>query len=305
LSLCLAASCAAEQDLTYRKLAADGIVSGFGAHRGDPLALKGRIPAINRPSYVPVKKGLYPGDLLCIGRRIDNDRVFSPIESLNSHEVVNHGGKGALCFCPLAGLCIAVDGDMTVSGLLRYDTFVLLEDRTGDLLLPFPQEAYRTDRSIPLREIQLLNYRGVVEQFPAARILDPGEHNRSTPYGSYTEDTRMGVGHPRPGIQQAHSRDDHGHHPKELVLVAGFAGRMQKAYPLSALKSQVARDGGSFTDTIGGKTVTVHYHPLLRWANVTDATGASLNVAYAYIFALLQSLPDIPVYQAPPPRAPR
>lgn len=217
---------------------------------------------------------------------------------MNSHEVINHGGKAALCWCPLAGLCISVAGDMTVSGLIRYDTFVLYEEKTSDLIIPFLQHKLGNEAFVRFREIQLLNYRGVTEKFPAAMILDPHVHNRSRPYGSYPTDDSIGLGHPRPGLTNFYSKAQHGHTPKAIVLVAGREGRMEKAYPLVELKLKVPRLGGSFKDTIGDGVVTVYYSHFHRWANVVDSEEKSLNVAYAYFFALVQNLPDIPIFEA-------
>ena len=274
---------AAEQPerLTFESLSENGVVSGFGIRHGDPLVMKGRISAIDHPIYVSATNGVYPSDLLCIGAQIDGTWSFSPIESLNSHEVVNHKGQAALCFCPLAGLSIALDGDMTVSGLLRYDTFVLYEDKTGALIVPFLQRSYRDNRRVLLREIQLLTYAGVVGRFPQARILDPAAHERTQPYGSYPTDSNPGIGHPRPGLEWHYSKKQYGHHPKEMVLVAGRNGLMEKAYPLAELKRSVPSEGGSFEDRIGEETVTVHYFPSHRWGRVTNPSGKSLNMSYA------------------------
>jgi hypothetical protein len=284
--------------LTYGTLAKEGIVSGFGIQRGDPLSPRGRIPAINAPSYVAPAVGLYPRELLCIGTQVNDGWVFSPVESLNSHEVVNHQGKAALCWCPLAGLCISVEGDMTVSGLLRYDTFVLFDNETGDLIIPFLQRKRGNTDSVRLREIQLVNYRGVLEKFPTAKILDPNVHKRSQPYGSYPSDGRVGLGHARPGLTNAFSKADYGYHPKDIVLVAGRNGIIEKAYPLVELKRTVPRLGGSFKDRIGDEEVKVHYSHAHGWANVVDSKDRSLNVAYAYFFAFVQNLPDVPIFKA-------
>lgn len=284
--------------LSYETLAEDGIVSGFGIGRGDPLSPRGRIAAINSPSYVKPTKGLYPRNTLCIGTQVDHGWVFSPVESLNSHEIINHEEKAALCWCPLAGLCISVEGDMTVSGLLRYDTFVLYENKSGELILPFLQRKYGKRDSVRLREIQLMNYRGVLETFPTAGILDPKMHRRSRPYGIYPTDDRVGLGHPRPGLTNIFSKAKYGYRPKEIVLVAGRNGIMEKAYPLVELKRKVQAPEGSFEDRIGEQKVTVQYSHRHQWANVVDAEGQSLNVAYAYFFALVQNLPEMPIFKA-------
>lgn len=283
--------------LSYASLRKSGVVSGFGIRHGDPLGLKGRIPAIDHPIYVESKKGLYPEDLLCIGMQVEGEWRFSPLETLNSHEVINHQGKGALCFCPLAGLSIALDGDMIVSGLLRYDTFLLVANKTDELIVPFLQRTYRHNRAVRMRDIHMLEFSGIAEHFPGARILDPEAHSRTQPYGAYPTDSNPGIGHPRPGLKWHYSRRQYGHHPKEFVLIAGRKGKIEKAYPLAELKKSVPKEGGSFGDEIDGEPVTVHFSPISRWGRVTNIKGASLNVGYAYIFAFVQNLPNLPVYR--------
>ena len=284
--------------LSYEMLAKGGIVSGFGFRRGDPLDPRGRIAAINSPSYVKPTEGLYPLDALCIGTQVDDRWVFSPVESLNSHEIINHQEKAALCWCPLAGLCISVEGDMTVSGLLRFDTFVLYENKSGELILPFLQRKYEKKDSVRLREIQLMNYRGVVEKFSTAGILNPKLHRRTRPYGMYPTDDRVGLGHPRPGLTNIFSNAKYGYHPKEIVLIAGRSGIMEKAYPLVELKRKVQEPAGSFEDRIGTQKVTVQYSHFRHWANVVVPEGQSLNVAYTYFFALVHNRPQIPIFKA-------
>ncbi len=57
--------------------------------------------------------------------------TFVPLSILNYNEIINNSGNRALCYCPLAGLAIALDEKTGVSGLLKYDAF-LLYDETSD-----------------------------------------------------------------------------------------------------------------------------------------------------------------------------
>jgi hypothetical protein len=66
----------APDGLTFESLHKSGIVSGFGMRDGNPLNMKGRIPAIDHPIYVPAKAGLYPGRQRCIGIQIDGGNVL-------------------------------------------------------------------------------------------------------------------------------------------------------------------------------------------------------------------------------------
>ncbi|MDT8389942.1 MAG: DUF3179 domain-containing (seleno)protein [Lentisphaeria bacterium] len=284
--------------LSYQSLAEDGIVSGFGRKHGDPLKQVDRIQPISRPVYVPARSDLYESDTLVAGTRVQGTWHFAPINTLNTREIINHGGDTALCFCPLAGLVVAVEGQMGVSGLLKYDTFVLYDHETKELILPFDQKTYRQSKRRPLGEVQMLTYDGMLRNFPDAKILDPRKYSLKNPYGSYATDRRKGIGHPKPGLDGKTAVDGTRYHPKERVLIIGFGGAMQKAYPFSELRRMVPAEGGSFRDTVDGQQVVVHYAPGYDWARVTDADGHSLNVGYSYIFALLQHHPSFPLFRA-------
>ena len=284
-------------ELTFKKLKKDGIVSGFGTSSGDPLRFRNRIPRINDPTYINVTSGLYQSEQLCVGFRAQSGWRFSPITILNSREIVNHDNRVALCYCPLAGLTVAIEGDISISGLLKYDTFVLYDNKQHELILPFTQDAYSKDRFIPLRELQLLNFSGVVNHFAGAKILDPERYIERNPYGSYATNDLQGIGHEKPGLKKPFKKSDAGLHPKELCLIAGYQGRLQRAYPFTELKKSVPKDGGSFEDTLNGKRVLVYFYPQHRWAYVKDKDNQSLNLAYAYVFSMLQHLPGIPIYR--------
>lgn len=285
--------------LSFSDLKKDGIVSGFGYKHGDPLRGLNRISPISAPQYIWTNPALYPANILCIGTMIEGSWYFSPIDSLMSSEIINNDQKTALCYCPLAGLAVSIDRYLGVSGLLKYDTFVLYDETTKDLILPFSQEVYGSKAFVPLRNVLMMTYRGIIKKFIFVKILNPAYHYlRQGAYAGYSTDTRMGLGHDKPGLKQPYSRQSRGYHPKEFVLIIGFNGRMQKAYPFVELEKKVGAKGGSFTDTLDNKTITVSYYPQYKWAQAKDEEKNLLNVGYSYIFALIQHLPDITLYHA-------
>ena len=322
-ALLLAALVAAGGEVpdSYRDLGDHGIVSGFGIDWGDPSAMINRIPAIDLPHYIPVAEAETSFALnredLCVG--IDRDGVmhFAPLFILNSHEIVNHADAPAIAYCPLAGLSVAIDGKTYISGLLRWDTFVLYDPEDESLILPFDQRSLDGKRHVPLHPLRLLTFAGVVAKFPDAQILSPelhrGDHGA---YGSYATDGNLGIGHPKPGMRGEYDADEDPIHPKENVLIVGTANELKKAYPFSQLAAATANGAHSFTDTIDGIQIALSYDPKYKCADVeTVDTGmpsgpAAQNMpaaqnkpamelrprAFSYYFAMRQHLPDLPVY---------
>jgi hypothetical protein len=296
----LASLAAAEVPSSYRELARHGIVSGFGMFSGNPATTISRIPAIDRPDYIPVDEARLRDDDLCVGIERQGIWHFAPLFILNSHEIVNHHDAPAIAYCPLAGLSIAIDGRTYISGLLRWDAFVLYDPDTDSLILPFDQRSLDGERQIAFEPLELLTFAGVRHRFPDARILSPSSHhgNRSQ-YGDYPRNRQLGLGHPKPGLRGTYDARSETIHPKEQVLIVGTATKMMKAYPFSTLEE--ATDGGrkTMTDQIDGVEVVLSYDPEFRHAQVTAETDALQARAFSYYFALRQHLPDLPVYSVP------
>ena len=301
IALCAASICTVRTsgtgELSFKRFKKDGIVPGFGISNGDPLRFRDRIPRINDPKYVFVNETLYESNQLCVGINIQSNWYFSPISILNSREIVNHSNAIALCYCPLAGLVVALKGDISISGLLKYDTFLLVENKKEEIILPFTQSVYEKEGFVPLENVQLLNFSGLIKNFPKARILDPNEYSQRNPYGRYANSDVQGIGHEKPGLKKAYDQKEVGFHPKELVLIAGFDGKLQRAYPFAELKKSVPQAGGSIEDVICEKKVHVFYYPQYQWAYVKNEENQNLNLAYTYIFSMLQHLPKIPIYK--------
>lgn len=284
---------------TYGALAGEGIVSGFHRTRGNPLGDINKVKPIGNPKYVAVRKGVYDDTDLCVGVIADKCWRFAPVGVMNMAQIVNHSDQIALCYCPLSGLCISMEEILSNSGLYRYDTFTLYNDVTSRLILPFTQRARGAKERdiIPYNHVEMLNYAGVRRHFPKAGILDPRRYRSGHPYGRYAENRFMGIGHDKPGLTATYSKKKMGYHPKERVLLAGFRGIIQKGYPLAELKKQLPK-GGSFQDKIGPLDAVIYFYPQYNWATARGADGKSINCGYAYIFALYQNLPKLPLYRA-------
>lgn len=289
----------AEMPSSYRELARHGVVSGFGLKNGRPADMINRIPAIDVPRYVSVDAARVRDDDLCVGVQLQGVWHFAPLFVLNSHEIVNHDDGPAIAYCPLAGLSIAIDGPTYISGLLRWDAFVLYNPDSETLILPFDQRSLDGQQHVPLRPVELLSFAGIRQKFPDARILSPSAHdgNRSA-YGSYPRDRRLGIGHDKPGVRGVFSSRSEQIHPKDLVLIVGTAERMLKAYPFSALEQVASKGETTFTDSVDGHAVSVSWSGEFRHARVTAPTDSSITArAFSYYFALRQHLPDLPVYR--------
>ena len=308
----------AEVPGTYRDLEEHGIVSGFGLNWGDPAAMINRIPAIDQPRYIPVAEAetsfSLRSDDLCVGIERDGVMHFAPLHVLNNHEIVNHPDAPAIAYCPLAGLSLAIEGRIYISGLLRWDTFVLYDPEEETLLLPFDQRSLDGERHVPLHPVRLLTFAGVVAKFPDALILSPEAHrgNRLS-YGSYPSDGRLGIGHPKPGVRGEYDSDEESIHPKENVLIVGTAKKLKKAYPFSELEEATGNGEHSFVDTVDGTEIIISFNPEYQCAdmevvpaaqntpaaqNMPTAQAADLRPrAFSYYFAMRQHLPDLPVYQ--------
>lgn len=285
---------------SYRELARDGVISGFGNQSGDPARMINRIPAIDRPRYIPVDEARMRDDDLCVGIERQGVMHFAPLYILNRHEIVNHKDAPAIAHCPLAGLTVSIDGRMVISGLLRWDTFVLYDPESEQLILPYDQRSLDGEQHVPLRPLEMLTFAGVREKFPDAMILSPRAHEGSrTTYGSYPTDEQLGIGHPKPGMRGQYRRGKEPFHPKEYVLIVGTPSRMLKAYPFAALDR--ASDGGAkvVTDRIGDLQVTLSFDPEARHAQVVSASSEHVQArAFSYYFAMRQHLPDLPVFTA-------
>ncbi len=283
---------------SYGELARHGLVSGFGLTSGRPAAMINRIPAIDRPRYVGVDEAHLRPDDLCVGVQRQGVWHFAPVFILNSHEIVNHDDGPALAYCPLAGLSVAVEGRTYISGLLRWDAFVLYDADSEELILPFDQRSLDGAQHVPLLPLEWLSFAGIRRHFPEARMLSPEAHdgNRSA-YGSYPSDDRLGIGHTKPGMRGRFDPRAEDVHPKEQVMIVGTPERLLKAYPFDALHRATEAGQTTLTDSIDGAAISITWEPDVRRARVVDAGDSTITArAFSYYFALRQNLPALPVF---------
>jgi hypothetical protein len=287
LSGCSETDTVKPSSLTYKELSKDHIFSGFGASLGDPLTGINKIPAIQNPTFTNVKEGLYSGEELCIGMEIKGQYYFASLRVLNTREIVTVEGR-SICFCPLAGLALGVGKPIVISGLLRYDTFVLYDKRNKSLVLAY-------DLSYPKIETENLNfvslyqlqYKGVLKHFKNAKILDPRKYPARNPYGTYSMNMKCGIGHPKPVDMQKYKEAIH---PKDRVLIVYEKGKPFKAYPLSEVKKTLENKSGSFEDG----SISVVYDVDTDYLYIKRKKG--LSQVYAYYFAVRQNLPNLKIY---------
>jgi len=259
-----------------------------------------RIPAIDAPRYVSVGAANLKDDDLCVGVQRQGVWHFAPLFILTSHEIVNHDDGPAIAYCPLAGLSVAIEGRTYISGLLRWDAFVLYDPDTEALILPFDQRSLDGEQHVPLQPLEMLSFAGVRRHFPGARMLSPASHdgNRSA-YGSYPRDGQLGIGHAKPGMRGVFDPRTESVHPKDYVMIVGTADRMLKAYPFSALEAAAGKAQTTVTDSVDGAAISLTWDEDFRHARVVAASDHDITArAFSYYFALRQHLPDLPVYKA-------
>ena len=290
--------CFGAKNLTYEELRKDGIVSGFGNRDGNPLDYVNSIPSINSPKYITPEEDMFKKEEIFIGLETKRGWRFSSLSILNGHEIVNNDDNSALCFCPLAGLVVAMPGKKSVSGLLKYDTFVIYDDETKNLIFPFTGNMYQSDQKASFVPVQRLTFGAILDFYSDAKVLNPKYYRSRNPYGTYSTNRDQGLGHAKPGLQKEYRELEIGFHPKENVLLVGDQDGIWKGYPFSELNKNVPSEGGSFQDQVQGRDITVHYYPQYSWAFAEDENGGSLNRGYAYIFALYQHMPDISLYKS-------
>ena len=123
-------------------------------------------------NYIAIDKAKLRDDDLCVGIQRQGVWHFAPLFILNSHEIVNHPDAPAIAYCPLAGLSVVIDGRTYISGLLRWDTFVLYDPDSDSLILPFDQKSLDGEQ-IRLQPLELLTFAGVRHKFPDAGSCRP------------------------------------------------------------------------------------------------------------------------------------
>lgn len=271
--------------------------------RGGPP--KDGIPAIDQPKFVTAAQTPLRSDDRVLALRRNGIARAYPVRILNWHEVVNDRvGPDAIVitYCPLCGTGMAFEarlGERTttfgVSGLL-YNSDVLLYDRATQSLwsqvmqmsIAGPMRGTRV-KSIPLEHTTWLDWR---TRHPDTQVLSTvtgfaRDYDRD-PYAGYEKIERL--------MFNVEHRDDR--FPlKEWVLGLEVDG-VRKAYPFSVLDRATA-GSGSIGDTIGKRTVRIHFDRAHRTAHAFDDKDQPLPGVMAYWFAWIAFHPGTAVYSAP------
>lgn len=281
-------------DLTGALVRPDEIVSGGPPRDG--------IPAIDRPRFVPAERArfLKPADRV-LGLALGGEVRAYPIAILNWHEIVNDriaGHAVAITFCPLCGTGMAFDAKVAgrarrfgVSGLL-YNSDVLLYDRESESLWsqimgkavsgPLKGEPLAP---IPLAHTTWGDWR---RRHPDTVVLstDTGyvRDYRRDPYAGYADS---------PAVTFPTGAVDRRYHPKERVLGVEI-GDVAKAYPFPELE----RAGGTVTDTLAGRALTITFDAAHQTARVLDGDREIPSVI-AFWFAWYAFHPEGAVFTAP------
>lgn len=281
-------------DLSGALVPAAQIVSGGPPRDG--------IPAIDRPKFVKVAEARFlQGDDRVLGIARNGIARAYPVRILNWHEIVNDSFGAdpiAVTFCPLCGTGVAFISEaggkplrFGVSGLL-YNSDVLLYDRQTQSLWSqiLAQAVSGPLKGARLTPVVLAHTRWAdwKQRHPETQVLstDTGfarDYNRD-PYAGYAQD---------PGILFPVSGQSRRYHLKEQVIGVEVGGTF-KAYPFVELAKI---RGGTVTDTVGGKRLTLRFDPEHRTGTVFDAQGKEIPSVIAYWFAWYAFHHDTEVFQ--------
>ena len=284
-------------DLSNSEIPIDEILGGGPPRDG--------IPSIDEPKFRSSNESLpwRPEDLMMT---YDGGKVphAFPIGILNWHEIVNYNLEDEapvlISFCPLCGTGMAfdprVDGrylTFGVSGLLYNSDLLMYDHQTESLWSQIEGRAI----SGPLvgTELEPVAIRHELWRKWKARVGSDGRvlstdtgYNRNyrhSPYGNYDQSERLYF----PVTQS--SRE---YHPKTWVLGWTHNGE-SKAWPYPELESHKER---TFEDTIGGKTVKVHFDAETPSAELRDESGELLPATRSFWFAWYTFHPETDIFKS-------
>lgn len=235
---------------------------------------KDGIPAI---FYPPLKSGKEIMDETeeVLGVTWNGESRAYPIKVLNYHEVVNDtlGGQPILIsYCPLCGSGVSFlpkseDEALTfgVSGLLYNSDVLLYDQQTESLWSQLLGKAISGEYSgKELQQIPTarMSWGEWLKRNPNSTSMDPdlptGLKYDTDPYQSYQKSSKLMF----PVKEESDKLPS-----KEIVIGIDVDGTT-KAYPFSKLK----KEEGSLTDTLNGKTFTIHFNKETQsaWIDSSD-----------------------------------
>ena len=264
---------------------------------------KDGIPAIDNPVFITAEKvDFLSDDSAVIGINYKGLSKAYPINILNWHEVVNDQFNGVavvITFCPLCGSGMAFFADIEsrvhtfgVSGLL-YNSDVLLYDRqTKSLWSQLMRQAISgSHKGKRLDSLPVLHtsWQDWYKKHPDTLVLSTEtgfkRNYSNSPYADYIKN---------PQLMFPVTLVSRRYHPKEQVFGLEIAGQF-KVYPFIELEKSPA----TFTDTVNGQLLTVHFDSKHKSAAVFDRQGRQLAGVRTFWFAWYAFHPQTQIYLAP------
>lgn len=261
------------------------------------------IPSINEPAFQsPGDASLWRRNDLMLTLDVSETSFAYPTGILNWHEIVNHRldeGSVLITFCPLCGTGMAFDPVVEgrtltfgVSGLLYNSDLLLYDHQTESLWSQIEGRAIsgplvgKELKPVAIRHELWSRWLERVGKNGLVLSTDTGHRRnyRLSPYGDYDHSERL-------FFPVTHTSRKY--HPKTWVLGWSYNGE-SKAWPFSEL----AEHGTVLEDSVGGKTVTLHYDPDVPSAELRDESGTLLPAIRAFWFAWYTFNPDTLIFEA-------
>ncbi len=282
-------------DLSNALIPVERIMSGGPGKDG--------IPAIKNPDFTTAGKA---GDFLkdsdrVMGVFINGDARAYPVKILNWHEIVidKVGGQPVMVtFCPLCGTGMTFDRRIKgkeytfgVSGLLYESDMLFYDHQTSSLWSQIEGKAVTGKMSGS--ELELLPSLNTTwgywkKKHPDTKVLTTNTgHSRNysvDPYENYNKS---------PTLMFPVVNTDRRYNLKDMVIGVKVNGEA-KAYFFSDLE----KEKSPLKDSVGGKSVLVHFDKETSTAFINDKSGARLPAVIGFWFAWYAFNSDTKVYGA-------
>lgn len=245
------------------------------------------IPSIDDPKFVSVDRVDYlRDDDIVLGLvRGEKARAY-PLRILIWHEIVNETFEGdvvAVTYCPLCGTAMVFDRNIGgrdrsfgVSGLL-YRSDVLMYDReTESLWSQLGMKAVagpEVGDSLVWLASEHMTWGAWRQRFPDGEVLSTDTGFRRN-YGGEAYASYFASDDPMFPVPQ--TRRDL---PDKTLVLGVIIDGAAKAYPLDDLPD------GTIADSLGGRSLQVHYDVESRHPQVIDADGEEIPAVVVFWFA--------------------
>ena len=265
---------------------------------------KDGIPSIDDPKFVNSRDADFIDDKdRVLGITINGISRAYPISILNWHEIVNDSIGDVffvITYCPLCGSGVAfdshIDGQVLsfgVSGLL-YNSDVLLYDRETESLWSqlLSKAVTGKHKGLVLKMLPVIHttWADWKRYHPSTQVL-----SKDTGYArSYNRDPYRGYEKSKHLYFPVFNKAPKMYHPKEKVLGL-VSGEVYKAYPFVELNKY---DQERFTDSVDGKSFTVHWNKKEQSGFIADEEGLVHPVVQGYWFAWYAFHPETKVFKS-------